>query len=245
MNEDVLKNLLSEFRLWGVKPEVNHLNSGHIELVWHASEDKPSRRYIIPKTGSDWRGWLNARAKIRQPFKADGLDLKARIAKPKPVLHKALEVPGPVETDADQIRLLRAEISDLSELVLGIMTTLKELIAATPPLPAPPPSPPLAPVEDVIAGLKASADYRPPARRNRSVKALDVVSSSWNSTDALARDMGVEPFLAYRKLYYLSRQNLIEKSGDRWRKKPAGDAAPEPATMAGHLRTANGISNRH
>lgn len=229
MNEDVLKNLQSEFKLWGVRPNVEYLKSGHIELSWNATPDKPERRHVIAKTGSDWRGWMNSRAHIRRLFKQDGLSVKEQVRKPKSAIVKALSVPGHIETDADQIKLLRAEVSDLSELVLMMNKTLRELIAVTPPAEVPqslPPPPPPAPKPSV-----------------RSVKAIDFVSTAWNSTDALARDMGLPPKTAYQKLSYLMRQDLVELSGGRWRKRPE---APEPVAIVAQkrkTRTLNGHRN--
>lgn len=227
MNEDVLSNLKSEFKLWGVKPEVNYTNSGHIELTWQASPDKPSRHTVIPKTGSDWRSWLNARAQIRRQLKADGLVLVEQIrkeAKPKPAILKALSIPEPIERDVDQIKMLRAEVSDLSELLLNMMQMVKELIAVTPPVEVPAFLPAAPPVEQIAAAIQSEFSYREPvktrATNTKGIKAIDFISTSWSSTDALARDMGLGRVFALRKLIYLEKQQFIEKQGDRWRKKP-------------------------
>lgn len=229
MNEDVLKNLQSEFKLWGVKPRIEYLKSGHIALCWNATEDKPERRHVIPKTGSDWRGWMNARSEIRKLFKQDNLSIKEQVRKPKPVLQKALSVPEHVETDVDQIKLLRAEVSDLSEMILMMNKTLRELIAVTPPTDVPqflPPPPPPAPI------LKPSV---------RSIKAIDFVGTAWNSTDALARDMGLPSKKVYMKLNYLMNQGLVERQNGRWRKKPEVPV-PVPVVIAQtkKARAANG-----
>ena len=65
MKNDQLKQIENEFKIWGVKFETRIRGSNHIELVWRASPDKEIRSYIIAKTPSDHRGWLNARADIR------------------------------------------------------------------------------------------------------------------------------------------------------------------------------------
>ena len=46
------------------------------------------------------------------------------------------------------------------------------------------------------------------------------VSEGWNTTDALARDMGLSREVAYRKLYYLVTTGVAELCGGSWRKKP-------------------------
>jgi len=210
MREDALTLLRSEFRLWDVKFQANTLNSGHIEVVWQATPDKETRRYIIPKTPGDWRGPLNARSKIRQMFKQDGLSLKEQCTKPKPALLKALAMPEPVEKDADQIKMLRAEVADLSELVMelaGVITALRDHVTPVPPpvvLPEP---------------VKPPEIVKPKVRS--SIKAIDFLSEiAWNTTDAIARDMGLSKEIAYRKLYYLTKSDQVELCGGSWRKKP-------------------------
>lgn len=225
MQDSALNLLKREFALWGVKVRHHDLNSGHIKLEWQASPDKPGRYYIIPKTAGDHRSWLNARSKIRQYFKADGLVLKEEIAKPKPALLKALSTPEPVEKDSDQLKLLRAEVGELTEMIFELATVVSELrksaedakVAAAPPPPAPP--------EPIL--IAAASE---PEKKLRGLDYLDYLSLNWNSTDVLARDMGLEPEIAYRRLYYLVQKGMAEHHQGLWRKKradviPAGIAA--------------------
>lgn len=207
MRDTPLNMLTSEFRLWGVKFTSRTLSNCHVELRWQASPDKEFRTFVASSTPSDWRAHLNNRSAVRRIFRADGLSLKDQ-EKPKPILHKALELPSPVEKDSDQIRMLRAEIADLTELVLdlsGAVTVLRDHVVyqsiPTAPLPAP---------AEIIPQKKPSV---------RSIKTIDFVSEGWNTTDALAKAMGVETTIAYRKLYYLMKQEKLELSGGRWRKK--------------------------
>lgn len=202
MNEDALSQLSAEFKLWGVPFTSRTMNSGHVEIVWQATPDKEMRRYIIPKSSSDWRGPLNARSKIRQFFKQDGLQplpLCPKI-KPKSTLAKALQLPQPVlpvETDADQIKMLRAEIGDLTDLVLDLATTIKGLMPASAPAP-------------VIATPTPPAI--PPRKIEPKTKIIDHVTKNWNSTETIAREAGLTREMAYRKLYYLSTKNRVELS---------------------------------
>jgi hypothetical protein len=197
--EDSLHLITSEFKVWGVKFSTRTLGSGHIELRWQASPDKEVRTHVIAKTGSDWRGWLNERAHIRRVFKADGLSLKEPERKEK-VLTKALALPEPVEKDADQIRMLRAEVSDLTEMLLEMRDMWMTQMA-----------PPLVP-ESV---------HCEPGPSVRSIRALDHVTEAWNSTETIAKAMGLPREIAYRKLYHLTRNGgPLELSDGRWRKKP-------------------------
>lgn len=233
MKEDALSQLTSEFKLWGVKFTSRETGGNHIELRWQTSPDKEVRSHVIAKTPGDWRGTLNSRAIIRRMFRADGLTLdKQPCAKPKPLLHKALEIPQPVERDADQIRMLRAEVADLSELVLelaSMISTVKDRVVAAPvempqllpqPAPAPEPAQPPAP--------------EPKKPSVRSIKTIDYVSEAWSTTDAIARDMGLPRNVAYMKLYYLSKQNIIEQSGSSWRKKPKPGLVKKTRRLNGH-----------
>lgn len=209
--DDALSVLRSEFKLWGVHFEHRPTGGGHIEVRWQVNPDKPLRKTYIPSTASDHRGSLNKRAELRRLFQQDGLSLKAP-EKPVPVLRKALSLPQPVETDREQIRAMRGEIGELTSLVIelgGIIAELRDTIGVKPrpepiPLPAFIPPPPPAPPKPSI----------------RSIKTISYVGENWNSTAALAYAMDLPANIAYRKLYYLMKQNKVELSAGRWRLKP-------------------------
>jgi hypothetical protein len=212
--EDALHVISSEFKLWGVKFQKRDLGSGHIELRWQVTPDKEVRRHVVPKTGSDHRGPLNSRAQVRRLFQQDGLVLKEILAQPrkKPALQRALEVPEPVETDADQVRLMRGEIADLTDAVFRltrVVAQMKQIVMPTPVAPVVQESPPVE--------VKPVEVKKPAPRR---IKAIEHLSESWNTTDALARSMGISKEFAYRKLYYLVKIDAAELCGGSWRKKP-------------------------
>jgi hypothetical protein len=263
MREDALSQIASEFKLWGVKFTSRDTNGNHVEVQWQATPDKEIRRYVIAKTSSDWRGPLNAISHIRRTFKADGLTLKQECAKVKPVLAKALSLPEPVERDVDQIRMLRAEVADLSELVLemaSMVSVMKDALAATPvsapvvipapvvevpPFLPPAPQPPPAPLPLFQVLQPPQQVLKPPPKKPsvRSIKTINFVGDAWSSTGALARDMGLPVKIAYMKLYYLMRKDIIELSGDRWRKKPKIKVKPVVIAMTKRKTTrANGRS---
>lgn len=210
--DDALQLLRSEFKLWGVSFDTRRRGTSHIELRWRVSPDKEIRSYFISSTPSDHRGWLNARSDIRRLFRSDGLELKEPHKKPKPsVLQKALSLPVPIESDADQIKIMRAELADLTDLVLdmsSIITLLREHIINTP--------------EEPDADRRDESNVIEITRRSisRSIKTLEHIGEGWNSLDAIAQSMGLPPRLAYRKLYYERSKGTVEQSGDRWRRKP-------------------------
>lgn len=225
MAEDsVLSHIMSEFRLWNVKPTIENTGGGHIKITWQASPDKEVRTTFLPKTGSDHRGWLNQRAQVRRLFKQDNLSLK-EAPKPVPLLHKALAAPEPVEPQQDQFRSVRVELAELTDKVLelaGMVSTLCQTMQQPAPQQIAPAAPEPAP--------EPQATIFDERRERRKVLAIEHVSANWNTTAALAKSMGVEPNIAYRKLYYLLRINAVEFSDGRWRK------VPPPAPPVGNLK---------
>lgn len=217
MADDPLRMMQAEFELWGVKFQHTTRGSGHIELRWQVSPTKEVRSHIVAKTPSDHRWFLNERAAIRRLFRADGLVLKEQITNtPKPSkLEKALSIPTHVESHDHQIKLLRAEIADLSELVLTLRDRLEDVLTM-PASPAPQEPPPPAIVEKLSA---------------RSKKAIEYVSAKWNSVEALARDMELPLKIALRKLDYLAKKGDVEimRGQCRLTPKPVPVPAPVPA----------------
>lgn len=251
MAEDsVLNNILSEFKAWGLpKPIIENTNGGHIRLRWRVSPDKEVRTTVLPKTGSDWRGWLNQRANVRALFKQDGLiDPRERVIEKKkePLLKKALSTPSaPPERLEEQVAYMRSEIADLTEfaldvhgMLLDLMSLVKERLASpitmstmlpTPPAPEPVPLP----------------GRRP---NTRGQKVIDYLSFNWNSLDAICRDMGLPKDVVKRKLVYLTKDNKVEfQAGGLWRKtpppapkKPAKKVAAKTSKKANGIHRANG-----
>ena len=74
------------------------------------------------KSPSDARGWLNARGDIRRMFRADGLSLKETVK--VPALRKALALPKPTDSLPDQVKLLQAEVADLTDVLLELAGTM-------------------------------------------------------------------------------------------------------------------------
>lgn len=207
MADDPVRMMQAEFDLWGVKMQHATRGSGHIELRWQVSPTKEIRTHIVAKTPSDHRWYMNERAAIRRMFRADGLNLKEQVAeRPKPgKLEKALAAPSQVVTTDDQIRMMRAEIADLSELVLTLRDRLEDVLTT-----------PLMPAPETLAPEPAPIVEKP---STRSKKAIEYVSSSWNSVEALARDMELPRIIALRKLKYLEKKGEIEFERGRCRLK--------------------------
>lgn len=126
--------VLKELKAVGIRPRVEERGSGHKAVVWQASPDKAERMYVVPNSGSDWRGCLNARADVRRFLRADNVSPPEHRPAPKPILHHALEVPTTHVTVPEQISMLRAEIAELTNLMLAMADEVKALRAVKTPM---------------------------------------------------------------------------------------------------------------
>ena len=205
---------LNELKLHGVKGQTRDTNGGHIEIAWQVVPEKEVRRVFVAKTASDWRARMNTRAEVRKLLRADNVTLKAkneRPQKPKPLM-KALELPQPdaVVPIPDQMKALRGELADLTELVLRltkIATGMREVLTTHVPKPQP-----AAPV------VKPSS---------RSIKLVEYLSlDRWTTISALVRDTGLTPTQIKLKLHYLKSHDQIEIYRGEVRLKPA---VPKPS----------------
>lgn len=108
----------------------------------------------------------------------------------------------------DQLRAIRSEIADLTDLMLDIANAMSAL-REQPVEQAPPPPP-----QPVAA--------EPPAKKPsvRSKKAIEFVSANFNSIEAIARDMELPVDVTYRKLYYLQGKDEVELRRGECRLKP-------------------------
>ncbi|WP_439372896.1 hypothetical protein [Bradyrhizobium sp. DASA03120] len=205
---------LNELKLHGVKGQSRDTNGGHIEIAWQVVPEKEVRRVFVAKTASDWRARMNTRAEVRKLLRADNVTLKAqneRPQKPKP-LTKALELPQPdaVVPIPDQMKALRGEVADLTELVLRltkIAAGMREVLTTHVPKPQPE-----APV------VKPSS---------RSIKLVEYLAlDRWVSISALVRDTGLTPTQIKLKLHYLKTHSQIEIYRGEVRLKPTETQPP-------------------
>ena len=204
-NEEV-EFAVAELERFNIKFDTRPTDGGHIEIVWQVSPDKEIRRVFTSKTSSDHRTRLNARSYIRRALRQDGVDTDPKPpTTKKAILEKALRAPEPVETIPDQLRAIRAELSDLTELLLDISSGIAALRDSKPVQALPPPA------TEVIPAKKPSV---------RSKKAIDYLTTAWNSIEAIARDLELPLDVTYRKLYYLKNKDQVELRRGQCRLKP-------------------------
>lgn len=125
---------LRELRAVGIKPKVEPTGSGHIAISWQIGQ-RPARVLTVAKTGSDWRGRLNARAQVRRWLREDGVYAHPTVTAK---LARALEQPRAVEPIPDQMISLRAELADLNEAMLILLEDMSVIRAALTPAPLKP-----------------------------------------------------------------------------------------------------------
>lgn len=124
---DELAVALRELKAVGIRPTVE-VRGKHRAVTWQVSPDKEQRTYFVASTGSDHRGPLNVRADVRRYLRADGVSLKEQ-QQPRTNLQKALQLPLIHETLPDQVSALRAEVADLTDLLLALQDDVKQVLA--------------------------------------------------------------------------------------------------------------------
>jgi hypothetical protein len=196
---EALDYVTAEFKSRGIRFETETTGSNHIEIRWQVSKEKEVRSYFVPNSPSDVRGRLNARAQVRRLLRQDGVKLEQEPAprSPATLLARALDMPKPELPIPELIKALRAEVADLTELVLEMGVSVSV-------------------VRDHLLKPQMQPERKPSVR---SKKLLDFVAPNWNSLDAIARDMALPVEKVKHKCYYL--KDKVELSGGRVRLRPA------------------------
>jgi hypothetical protein len=219
MQNEVVQTIVKELSLHGIRHTKDFSGSGHVRIAWQTNQFKPMREYYAPSTPSDNRSRLNARAEVRRFLTADGVDITAkavREAKPPGVFAKALQLPSqePVVSLTDQVKMLRAEISDLTDLILGMAALVPVAVVAAPVAePTPEPVIETLPVEiaetsvPILPKKGAHINLTPYLRRG-----------TWKSVADIAKESGLPNFLVSRKLQWLKHSGIAEISFGLWRK---------------------------
>lgn len=157
MKHEIVDVVTRELKAVGIKPTIEQ-TSRHIAIRWIVAAGKEQRTIVTSCTPSDWRTRLNTRAEVRRYLRADGVNMSKQSegggggggGGGSGILAKALQPPTHVEPLPDQVKMLRAEVADLTDMML-CMTDVIERVAAT-----------LIPVEPLPSITK------PPRRRRRT-----------------------------------------------------------------------------
>lgn len=238
--------ILRELRAYGLKGQVEN-RSKHIEVYWQYPDGR-SRSHICPASGSDCRGWLNSRARVRRWLREDGIQPPAP---EKRVLERALNLPSP--EDSGVARLERVEkdnealldwVAELQETVTVLQKMLSQVnvsvrfgdvpeVSVAPPeedtvaqgsFPAPVPAPTEPPVTYVRQGVSA-ADPSPPGFAHRQTKKQLVWAllqgGTWVHKGLIEKETKLPSAHVSNTLHILKSEGYVE-NGMRgyWRKKP-------------------------
>lgn len=199
--------VVTELKAVGIKPTQRTTGSGHVEIAWQVDGKLP-RRVIVPASGSDWRGRLNARATVRRMLEADNVTLKEVVERrPKSALAKAVSTPGAdsnYQSLFDQVAALRCEISELTMMMTEHFAPKQEsaFVAALPEAEAAPIQP---------SGKKQRA-------KSNMTDITPYLSFGWTTFEDLMKAAGLTRAQASMKLRYLIvTKNTVERSGDKYR----------------------------
>jgi len=222
----------SELERYEIRSEIIERGK-HLEVAWCYNGLKGST--IVARTGSDVRGWLNARGEVRRWLRTNNVPLPV-YTQPR-VLQKALSLP--LQTDTGPARLAALEqnfdalldmVADLSAAHAELLSTLASLNARfnnmrivshisfeEPALVVAQPSAEVVPILSLVE--------RKPAVRNTgsasgSAAVLEHIKDGrWYDRKDIASALGSDPTRVSQTLNYLSTKGLVE-NGQRgmWRK---------------------------
>ncbi|QIO34316.1 hypothetical protein [Bradyrhizobium sp. 1(2017)] len=140
---------------------------------------------------------MNTRADVRRLLRADNVSLKMSTPPRKPQVlqaEKAMSLPTPdVLPIPDQVAAMRAEMSDLSELVVR----LYKIVAGV--------------RDNIAAYVPKPVEAAPTPSSSRSVKLVEYLSHDrWVTIDTLPRDTGLSAEQIKLKLQYLKSRDEVE-----------------------------------
>jgi len=208
---------LAELSKFGIKGEVVDRGK-HLAVEWNYSDGR-YRQVFTARTGSDWRGPLNVRARVRRILR------EANITLPPPsivIFEKALNLPKPTDFAAEKIRRLENDVEALCDLCLEQSLRLEAL-------------------EKRLAGLRVSVSFEEVAIkttelsnwRANSMKqrpaVLNYLSDGlWHNRNDIAKVTEIPVNNVSRVLNQLLNAGMVE-NGQRgmWRKvvEPAAQTA--------------------
>lgn len=240
MRTEELDAVVRELDLYGIRSTVEH-RSKHLEVCWEHEGRKGSQ--IVPTSGSDVRGRLNARGDVRRWLRMNGVTMPT--GRPAAVvLQKALSLPlardeGPARLTALEQNLdaLLDMVADLSAEKLELQSKFQSLTARISNMKivshvifgeeetqAPAPvlevikHPPEQKAANVVSLVPQYAGYAgPPGGSARVLEALK--DGRWRSRTELASVLGVTPTRASQTLNYLREHKKVENGArGMWRK---------------------------
>lgn len=206
---DEAEAALTELAKFGVKGEV-YDRGKHLSVEWNYGDGR-YRQVFTARTGSDWRGPLNTRARVRRMLREDAIQL------PSPsvvIFEKALNLPKPTDFAAEKLRRLEGDVEALADLCLEQTLRIEAL-------------------EKRLAGLRVTVSFeetvvtsvvpvQAPIQKTwgRSASILQFLDDGrWHAKTDIEKALNISKHTASHALNYLRSTNKVE-NGQRgmWRK---------------------------
>lgn len=197
VRNDVIETVIKELKVHGIKADVEP-TSRHIAVRW-CVEGKEPRSFITSSTPGDWRARLNARATVRQYLRADNVRIKEAATRKTSLAEKVVLPAKQVETIPEQVSAMRAEISDLCDLAVDLLTAIDEMKSI------------LIPAKEVES------------KRSKRISVLEGLPfyPQQKSTDEVAAEYGIDRMSAYQRLRNLAiKKHVRQISPKHWCRIP-------------------------
>lgn len=228
---EVLDTVLRELEVYGLKGILTY-GGKHIRVDW-AYPNGRSRFTTCPRTPSDHRSSLNARAQVRRMLKEDG----AQIPTPQQrmTLERALQLPPPVEQPTDRIKRLEDDVAGLLDMLAEAQEQVQQLtqkmstarveariVFDAPPVAetvVPPPVKAQRAAKPKAVHEKGEGGYRKGTLYDRVLSALS--TGAYTHTDTICEQVGTDKHTLSTYLYNLGKKRLVERGNVAgwWRKR--------------------------
>lgn len=215
-NSEIVDMVTGELRRYGLKPSVEETNGNHYRVVWTVPGKGQRSLLAGGKGGSDHRARLNNRAAVRRMIREDGITDPIIENSQKPLVRKILEPARQGEPIHLQVAEMRAELEDITALLLDIAVRVGAPMAAAEPLVE-------APVEAPAVNGHRAAFERPTAAsklRGGTWQAKVFAALPYDGTPIpiteIARIMERHPSLMSGPLFQLKKLGLAATPEHGW-----------------------------
>lgn len=225
----------------GIKADVGRTEGGHMRVRW--THEGKLRSILTSWTPSDHRSTLNARSKIRQILREDGVYDQPHDERPKP-LQRALTVPIGRDPNCVRIERLEEDIAALLDIISELTGKLNVKfddapVAAVTAADHPPVVLPPVVLTKAIRAMKAVPKARGPHPKCKHHSLLLAMDYSLVPIKLIARRTGRSYVAISVALGTLKKRGIVENpQRGMWRKVA-------PRTDANGAHRANGVNEQH
>lgn len=235
---EVLDTIIRELQVYGLKGVVSY-GGKHIRVDW-TYPNGVSRFTTCPKTASDHRSSLNARAQVRRMLKGDGAQVPT--LQQRMTLERALQLPPPAEQPTERIKRLEDDVAGLLDMLAEAQGQIQQLTQKMSnvrvearlvfdPLPLPGgdvlPADPEAKIVRLSKSVvktktvheKGEGGYRKGTLYDRILSALD--TNNYAHINTICEQVDIDRHTLSTYLYNLGKKRLVERGNvpGWWRKR--------------------------